>query len=145
MPKTGGFPAGFHSKVVRKLPSLPEMAITARKVRKAAMDAMTTSSRMPEPRESPRKILSPGRVALFASVAGGGGGEGGESGGMTVVVMMDLSGLGGRARGLSRAAVHRMERVERVERVDRDVVRGRGRPGYRRAAPGPGRATSGRR
>ncbi len=30
MPKTGGSPAGFHSEVVRKLPSFSDIARTAR-------------------------------------------------------------------------------------------------------------------
>ncbi|GHH46200.1 hypothetical protein GCM10018773_36810 [Streptomyces candidus] len=130
MPKTGGFPAGSQSNVVKKLPSLPEMAIAARNVRKAAMDAITTSSRMPEPRDRPRKILSPGRVGV-AFAGGGGGGLGGESGGITVVVMAVLSGLGGR--GALRAAPGRrctgwVGRAAGVYVSGRGVLEGRGRP-----------------
>src|SRR5882757_7535113 len=91
-PKTGGFALAFHSKVVRKLPWSLEIAFTARTVRKTAIAAMTTRSTMPEPRDRPAKIRSPGRVTVDVSAGGGvevGGGA---------VVVIKVSGLGGGAR-----------------------------------------------
>src|SRR5882757_10107962 len=79
-PKTGGFALAFHSKVVRKLPWSLEIAFTARTVRKTAIAAMTTRSTMPEPRDMPAKIRSPGRVTVSVLV-------GGAVGGGAVVVM----------------------------------------------------------
>ncbi|CAM5725818.1 hypothetical protein SALBM311S_01326 [Streptomyces alboniger] len=61
MPNFAGSRLVFHSKAVKKLASSLPIAIEARYVRKTAIAAMITSSRMPEPRERPRKTSSPTR------------------------------------------------------------------------------------
>ncbi|GGP62242.1 hypothetical protein GCM10010214_40200 [Streptomyces abikoensis] len=86
MPNFGGVELAAHSKVVKKSPSFLERALVARTVRKTAMAAMITRSRIPDPRERPRKIRSPAR-----EVFRGGGGPGG----VAEVISMGFSGLRG--------------------------------------------------
>src|SRR5205809_731730 len=71
MPKTGGFALAFHSNAVKKLAWSFEIALLARMVRKTAMAAMITRRRMPDPRERPVKIRSPGRVTVSWALGGG--------------------------------------------------------------------------
>src|SRR4051812_25951801 len=61
MPNRIGVEPVLHSKAVRKLASSLEIAMAARYARKTAMAAMITRRAIPEPRERPRKILSPAR------------------------------------------------------------------------------------
>ncbi|GGX83196.1 hypothetical protein GCM10010324_30900 [Streptomyces hiroshimensis] len=106
MPKTGGVPLAPHSKVVKKLPSLWERALVARTARKAAMAAMITRSRRPEPRERARKMRSPGRETVFVPVFAGG-----LLSAVELVMSMGISPVCGVAsrRGMRLlAAVHRM-------------------------------------
>ncbi|GHF18978.1 hypothetical protein GCM10010359_20850 [Streptomyces morookaense] len=93
MPKTGGLALAFHSKAVKKLPWSCERALAARTVRKTAMAAMITRSRIPEPRESARKTRSPARVAALPCCRAGEGPAPGAGGGLAVADVMSMGFL----------------------------------------------------